>query len=718
MPGGQSPNPTSRSRPLKSAPSFYPNPRRAFCQAADLATPTQAGTSLGNSAEGGAVNRGDLYLVGYLLNPNDWRDDDSLYWRSAGTALLSGVLAFTVWQRRRLNRRQPSQAEALNYSDAATAPLMGDPPATFSNNPIPQGGGDGGRDRSASKMILLASVFEYAREGIIITDQQARILDVNRAFTELTGYQREEVIGQNPSLLRSHHQGDDFYTALWQSLRERGHWRGEIWNRRKNGEIYAEWLQITAVYSPEGGVSHYVGIFSDITHIKEHQLQLERLAHYDALTQLPNRVLLADCLQLALMQADQSGKMLGVAYLDLDGFKPVNDSLGHKAGDLLLMEVALRLRNGIREDDTVARLGGDEFVILLSDLTSIDECRYNLESILSDLAAPYWLQGREVRISASIGVSLYPSDPGDPDALMRHADQAMYAAKQLGRNRYHLFDPEHDRCLRVHREALSRIEAGLQGNQFLLYYQPRVDMRRGVVIGAEALVRWQHPQRGLLAPAEFLPIIENSEFSIALGDWVLKQAVRQLEIWWCSGLTIEVSVNISPQHLQEPQFVERLHGHLASHPIVPAAALELEILESTALEDMARVSKIIADCRALGVRFALDDFGTGFSSLTYFKRLPLDTLKIDQSFVRNMLKDEEDRAIVEGVIAITHAFQRQVVAEGVETVEHGLALLALGCEHGQGYGIAPPMPAEDWRGWAETFGTGCAWGWEGVSTTA
>lgn len=671
----------------------------------DLATADQAsGPALSEARQ-----QGGLDLVGYLLDPEGWGDERSISWRTTGTALLSGILAFTIWQRRRLNRRQPRPTEAFGQHREARPSPMGEHSSPLFR-PIPQNSEDSGQDRSGSKMILLASVFEHAREGIIITDRQARILDVNRAFTELTGYQRDEVIGKNPSLLKSHHQGAEFYAALWQGIRERGHWRGEIWNRRKSGEIYVEWLQITAVLSPEGGVSHYVGIFSDITAIKEHQLQLERLAHYDALTQLPNRVLLADCLQLALSHANQSGKMLGVAYLDLDGFKPVNDSLGHKAGDLLLMEVAQRLKNGIREGDTVARLGGDEFVILLSGLATIDECRSTLEAILSDLAAPYWLQGREVRISASIGVSLYPSDQGDPDTLMRHADQAMYAAKQLGRNRYHLFDPEHDRNLRVHREALSRIETGLHDNQFLLFYQPKVDMRRGLVVGAEALVRWQHPQRGLLVPAEFLPVIENSEFSIALGDWVLKQAVRQLEIWWCSGLAIEVSVNIAPQHLQEPQFVERLHGHLSAHPIVPAAALELEILESTALEDMARVSKIIADCRALGVRFALDDFGTGFSSLTYFKRLPLDTLKIDQSFVRNMLKDEEDRAIVEGVIAITHAFQRQVVAEGVETVEHGLALLALGCEHGQGYGIAPPMPAEDLRGWAETFGTDSVWG--------
>ncbi len=572
------------------------------------------------------------------------------------------------------------------------------------------------RDQSGERerynqLRLSGSVFEHAQEGIMITDAEATILNVNPAFTALTGYPPSDAVGRNSSFLKSGLQPPEFYAELWATLLETGQWRGEIWNRKKNGDLFAELLAITAVPSEAGGKGYYVGIFTDITEMKSHQQHLERIAHFDALTQLPNRVLLADRMQIALAHARRAGHVLGVCYLDLDGFKPVNDNYGHEAGDRMLIEVAGRLTMALRADDTVARLGGDEFVLLLSGLPNVEECQQTLDRVLKAVAKPYEVAGQSVEISASIGVTLYPHDNTDSDTLLRHADQAMYAAKESGRNRYHLFDPEHDRRARAHREVVARIEEALAAEEFVLFYQPKVDMRHGKVVGAEALIRWNHPQRGLLPPADFLPFIEDTDFSVQLGEWVIEQALNQIEAWQKRGLDLPVSVNISARHLQQKDMAQHLAATLARHPKVRPQQFELEILETSALDDILHVTRLIEECQRLGVSFALDDFGTGYSSLSYFKRLPAETLKIDQSFVRDMLRDTEDLAIVEGVIGLADAFRRKVIAEGVETVAHGILLLHLGCDLAQGYGIARPMSAElvpDWiagwqpdRRWAE-----------------
>ncbi|WP_153130099.1 EAL domain-containing protein [Dechloromonas hortensis] len=550
---------------------------------------------------------------------------------------------------------------------------------------------------------LAASVFDNAHEGIMITDPAGRIVEVNGTFSELTGYARSEAIGQTADLLKSGHHPPEFYATMWQTIREQGFWRGEVWNRKKTGEIFAELLTISTVRNRDGAVSHFVGIFSDITLIKEHQKRLEHLAHFDALTQLPNRMLLGDRMQLAMAQSERNGKTLAVCYLDLDGFKPVNDQFGHAIGDRLLVEVGQRLKGCVRAGDTVSRLGGDEFVLLFSDLDDVHECDHAIGRVIGQLTTPFRIGGYEISISASIGVTLYPQDGSDSDTLLRHADQAMYAAKQAGRNRFHLFDPENDRRARLRREEISRIRQALNDHEFVLHYQPKVDMRQGSVIGAEALIRWQHPERGLLLPADFLPAIEGSELSITLGDWVIREALQQLSRWRSAGLEIAVSVNIAGNHLQAPGFAARLGELLAAHPDVPPHSLELEVLETAALEDIANVAALFAECRRHGVSFSLDDFGTGYSSLTYFRRLPADILKIDQSFVRDMLDDPDDLAIVEGVIGLTRAFQRKVIAEGVETVEHGMVLLQLGCDMAQGFGIARPMPAGELPGWVDSF---------------
>jgi diguanylate cyclase (GGDEF)-like protein/PAS domain S-box-containing protein len=550
---------------------------------------------------------------------------------------------------------------------------------------------------------LAASVFDNAHEGIMITDPQGRILEVNTTFSELTGYSHDEAVGQTPELLKSGHHEPAFYQEMWRKIREDGYWRGEIWNRKKSGEIFVELLTISSVRNRSGEIANFVSIFSDITLIKQHQQRLEHLAHFDALTQLPNRMLLGDRMQLAMAQTERSGKMLAICYLDLDNFKPINDQFGHSAGDYLLIEVAHRLKTCVRAGDTVSRLGGDEFVLLISNLDDLHECDHAIARVSAALAQPFHISEHPVTISASLGVTLYPHDGADADTLLRHADQAMYAAKQGGRNRYHLFDPENDRRTRVRREEIGRIREGLAKSEFTLYYQPKVNMRKGSVVGAEALIRWDHPEHGLLLPEHFLPVLEGSELAIEIGDWVIQEALRQIETWHDQGLDLSISINISGDHLQHAGFSRRLAELLASHPKVAPGQLELEILETAALEDMTHVAELFAECRRLGVSFALDDFGTGYSSLTYFRRLPADVLKIDQSFIRNMLDDADDLAIVEGVIGLTQAFQRKVIAEGVETVEHGLVLLLLGCDMAQGFGIARPMPASMLPEWIEQF---------------
>ena len=560
------------------------------------------------------------------------------------------------------------------------------------------------RRRAETQQLLAASVFTHAREGIMITAVDGTIIEVNDTFTEITGYTRAEAVGHNPRLLQSGRQAPAFYASMWRELRERGNWSGEIWNRRKNGEIFAELMTISAVLGPNGETAHYVALFSDISKLKEHERRLEQIAHYDALTLLPNRVLLADRLQQAMAQAHRRGQSLAVVYLDLDGFKAVNEQRGHEVGDQYLAEIAVRMKAALREGDSLARLGGDEFVAVLMDLANAEESVPLLAKLTRAAAEVVEVGGGQVQLSASAGVTLYPQAEGvDADQLMRQADQAMYQAKLAGRNRYHFFDPEQDRNLRGHHESIDQIRHALDVGEFVLHYQPRVNLHSGAVVGAEALIRWQHPTRGLLAPAHFLPVIENHPLAVDVGDWVINTALSQVERWREQGLDLPVSVNVSARQLQQPDFVDQLRTMLAAHPGAGASHLELEILETSALQDVNQVSQLLSACADLGVSCSLDDFGTGYSSLSYLKRLPAQVLKIDQSFVRDMLHDPDDLAILEGVLGLATAFHRQAVAEGMETVEHGVMLLQLGCRLAQGYGIARPMPADQMPAWVRTW---------------
>ena len=563
--------------------------------------------------------------------------------------------------------------------------------------------------RAAEQLSLAASVFKHTREGIIISDPGGKIVDVNQAFSKITGYQHDEVIGNSPKMFNAGQQSREFYKAMWRELSDTGQWHGELCNRKKSGENYTELLDISAVHDQAGQISHYLGIFSDISQQKEHEQHLEQLAHFDPLTGLPNRTLLHDRLTMSIALASRNKTQLAVCMLDLDGFKAVNDTYGHAAGDRLLIDFSRRIQNTLRDTDTLSRLGGDEFIIILNDLDNLEQGMEVIRRVLAEASHIYEVDGNLLTVSASVGVTVFPDDGVDPDLLLRHADQAMYIAKQTGRNRYFLFDPMKDQAARAELVAIQALETALQNDEFELYYQPKVDMQRGIVTGAEALIRWHHPERGLLAPAEFLPVTENNDVAILLGDWVLGEALRQADAWYHQGLHLSISINIAARHLSLADFTARLGLMLSLHPTLPHGRIELEILETAALSDTSHVSEVINSCRTLGISFALDDFGTGYSSLLYLKHLPAQTLKIDQSFVRDMKIDAEDLAIVKGVIGLAQAFNRSVIAEGVESTELGDALLDLGCTHAQGYGIARPMPAGEFRTWLSTWQAPASW---------
>ncbi|MGP1630662.1 MAG: putative bifunctional diguanylate cyclase/phosphodiesterase, partial [Giesbergeria sp.] len=531
---------------------------------------------------------------------------------------------------------------------------------------------------------VAATVFTHAREGISITDPSGKIIDVNQAFTRITGYSREEIIGKNPRVLQSGRQSPEFYGAMWKTISKHGHWSGEIWNRRKDGSLFLEVVTISAVRDDVGVLQHYVAVFSDVTQARETEQRLESIAHFDVLTELPNRVLLFDRLRQCMARCQRNASSLALAFLDLDGFKAINDQHGHAVGDELLIALARRMAEALRDGDTLARIGGDEFVVVMADLDQAQDFKPVVQRLLLAANEPVALGGKTLQLSASVGVTLYPRDAVDGEQLLRHADHAMYQAKQGGKNRMAVFDVAHDAAQASLRQNLDEIRTALERGEFELYYQPKVNLRSGEVVGAEALIRWQHPERGLLAPMLFLPAIENHVLATFVGEWVIATALAQMSCWHAQGLMIKVSVNVSAYQLLEEDFALRLEQLLRAQPDVAPECLELEILESSALADMGKISDLMLRCQAMGVRFALDDFGTGFSSLTYMRRLPAQVIKIDQSFVRDILADADDLSIVQGVIGLANAFRREVIAEGVETLEHGEMLLGLGCELAQG----------------------------------
>ena len=555
------------------------------------------------------------------------------------------------------------------------------------------------RREAEDRLRLDSAVIACTRDSVMITDLEASILSVNPAFTTITGYPEAEVRGRNPSLLGSGRHDRDFYQALWAELLAVGYWQGEIWNRRKSGEIYPEWLSISTVRNARGLPTHYVAVGTDISQLKQSEQRLAHLAHHDALTNLPNRLLIHSRLEHALemTQRHHEGR-LALLFIDLDNFKTVNDSLGHNIGDAMLRVVAIRLRSRLREVDTLGRLGGDEFVVLLEQISGPNDAVKVARNLLAALNAPFTLpDGREVYIHASIGISLYPDDGTDANALIRNADSAMYRAKEQGRNTYGFYMEDLTRVASERLEMESRLRRALERSEFILYYQPLVAMADGRVIGAEALVRWQPSGEPLISPDRFIPFAEETGLIVPLGEWVLQGACAQAKAWLDRGASMQtLSVNMSPRQFRRHDIQDCLTKVLGDTGL-PAGLLELEITEGGFMDRGEPGLAILHDIKQLGVRLAVDDFGTGYSSLAYLKRLPIDKLKIDRSFVRDLPDDANDTAIAATIIAMARTLNLEVLAEGVETEAQLDFLKEQGCDAYQGYWFSPAVSAEEFE---------------------
>ena len=548
--------------------------------------------------------------------------------------------------------------------------------------------------RAEERLRQAATVFENTREGIMITGPDERILRVNRAFCELTGYTEEEAQGQTPRLLHSDQQSPEFYAALWATLRDTGHWQGEVWNRRKNGEIYPELLSISTVKNSAGAVTHYVGVFADLSQLKASEEQLDFLAHHDPLTGLPNRLLLSARLQHSIEVARRDGETLALLVLDLDRFKDVNDSYGHSAGDALLLQVAERLTHRLRGVDTVTRLGGDEFAVLLEELAQPQDAARVAMDILSILSEPWRLANdAEVRLGASLGISLFPEHAQTAEELLQQADAALYQAKSEGRGRFQYFSAALTQAARQRIELEARLRRAIGDQQLRVYYQPQVAIPSGRIVGAEALVRWQDPDHGLIPPGRFIPVAEETGLISAIGEWVLRETCRQGKAWLDAGLPpLTLAVNLSVHQLHHDDLATTVLQILKETGF-PAEQLELELTESALMQREVEAVTILERLRGLGLHLAMDDFGTGYSSLAYLRRFPLDVLKIDKSFVDDLPRQREAMEIASTIIAMGHTLGLKVLAEGVETAEQ-LAFLELkGCDQYQGYLTSPPVPA-------------------------
>ena len=552
------------------------------------------------------------------------------------------------------------------------------------------------RKYSEAQLRLVARVFDRAAEGVMITDENQRILTVNDSFVTVTGYSREEVIGKTPALLQSGKQSSDFYKNMWEELQANGWWQGEIWNRRKNGELYLEWLSINAVRDEQGKTVNYIGMFSDITVIKESRQRMEYLATHDELTELPNRTLFNDQLRLALARSARAGNHLALMFVDLDNFKLINDTLGHQEGDQLLKQVAARLKRCVRGADTVARLGGDEFVILL-EIDNRNEVALMATRILEAFAASFILQEQECFITSSIGISLFPEDTADPHILMRHADTAMYRAKERGKNIYMFFTADMAEQISRRMTVENALRFAIAHDELFIEYQPQIDLLDNALVGVEALLRWRHQDRVLL-PKEFIQIAEESGFIVDIDEWVIGEVCKQMRRWDEHGLCpFWVSVNTSARHFRRPDAFARIANIVGPSGITPDR-LCLEITEGV-LMDIDSATRILYKLHDAGFRVSVDDFGTGFSSLSYLKRLPIHEVKIDRTFVDGIATDPDDRAIATAIVAMARSLGLRTVAEGVETHVQQAELRQLGCNIGQGYFYSRPVGAVVLQEW-------------------
>lgn len=550
------------------------------------------------------------------------------------------------------------------------------------------------RKKAEDQLHQAAVVFESTAEGVMIMDADYQITGVNSAFSEITGYTQEEVLGQNPNMLQSGQHNEAFYKSMWDSIEQTGMWRGEIWNRRKNGEIYPELITINTVKNNQDEISHYVGVFSDISTIKETEAKLAHLAHHDPLTGLPNRLLFNARLEHALSRAHRDSSHVAVLFLDLDRFKNINDSMGHPYGDQLLQVVSSRLAKSVRDEDTVARLGGDEFIIFVEDLADPQAASHIATNTLEQFSTPFCIEGDEVYVNASIGISLYPENGANVETLVKNADAAMYRAKEQGRNNYQFYSTELTTQAFERLSLETSLRHALERDEFVLHYQPQICLETGVLKGAEALLRWQHPEMGMVMPDKFIPIAEDTGLIVPIGEWVLRTACAQNKAWQDAGHPhISIAANLSARQILSPGLADVIKNILQETKLDPGS-LELEFTESMAMQNLEDSIKTLQALNALGIDIAIDDFGTGYSSLSYLRRFPINKLKIDRSFVRDICSDEDDAKMIASIITLGQSLNLQIVAEGVETDEQMEFLRAHNCDQVQGYYISRPIAAE------------------------
>lgn len=605
-------------------------------------------------------------------------------------ALWESMCRGETWQGEFHNRRKDG---SLYWESAVISPIRGEDGKITHYIAVKEDVTE--RKQVEEQLRLAATVFEKTREGLVVTDSENRIKAVNPAFCEITGYSMDEAVGKDPKILSSGRQSPEFYARMWSALDREGYWEGEIWNRRKSGEVYAEWLSLTAIRDREGKVVEHVAVFSDITQRLQDEEHIRHQANYDSLTELPNRSLFLDRLGSAVLEAQRQEKCVAILFVDLDRFKPVNDSLGHQAGDEILRQVARRLTDLVRGNDTVARLSGDEFVLILNGLAERKGAASMAERVNQALAEAFEVNGQEVFIGSSVGISVYPQDAEDTSTLLRNADMAMYRAKQAGRGTYRFFTAEMDAYI-ADRLALERdMRKGLDHREFLLHYQPIVDPCGLELRGLEVLVRWQHPQQGLLLPGSFITLAEETGMIGKLGEWVLRRACEQGRHWHEAGFRdFSLSVNLSSRQVRGGLSRARVEDILRETGF-PAKRLTLEITESLLLEENREVVAWLNSIKALGITLALDDFGTGYSSLSYLKRFPIDVLKIDRVFISGIMDDSDDQSLTEAILAMARSLNMKVVAEGVETLEQLEFLIAHGCDAVQGFYVSRPFAAED-----------------------
>jgi diguanylate cyclase (GGDEF)-like protein/PAS domain S-box-containing protein len=552
------------------------------------------------------------------------------------------------------------------------------------------------RKSAEDSMFLLKKVFENASEAFTFTDAQANIITVNPAFSTITGYSQSEVVGQNPRILNSGRHSRVFYQDMWRNVLNGGMWQGEIWNRRKNGEVYPEWLTVYAVRDDNRQITNFIGVFSDITLRKRMEENILQISNFDALTGLPNREMLNDRLKSACIRANQENAIVAVVFFDLDRFKHINETLGHKGGDELLQVVAQRLSSLADNGDTVSRLGGDEFIILLESVRNVDEIAAMAKRILAHVSSPIKMGGRELYITASMGISVYPNDGADRAALMKNADAALYRAIESGGNTYQFYSEAMSEHALERLTMSSALRYALERNELHVCYQPQVDTNTGVIVGMEALVRWQHPEFGMVSPVVFIPLAEENGMIGMIGEWVLRTACRQTKLWDEAGFRLRVGVNVSARQFMQEDIRGQVLDVLGETGLDPGQ-LEIEITESMMMSDPEKVIAILEDLRKRGIQVAIDDFGTGYSSLSHLKHFPVDTLKVDQSFTRDVCVDDDGAAIAAAMVSLAHNLGIKSIAEGVETMEQLEFMRKHGCHEIQGYLFSRPLPVKDFE---------------------